>query len=103
MDRRADEVWEKRLRKVGLAVDLVDILRERGDESGVVWTDVRLKLDADNRTGVLVVAKGVLEGTKVVAFVGASNVAEALLALYGRVRAGDLRWREDRPWTPPQG
>ena len=93
-----DERFDKLLRGLGYAV--LGIQKE-GDEErnpSILLTEVRFKLGADNRTSVLVVIKGRAGDGAVVAFLGTPSLETAVLALGKSLKAGSLRWREDRPY-----
>lgn len=94
----ADGRFERLLRQIGYAV--LRLQRENTDtrNSGVRVTDVRFKLDADNRTSVLVILKGVADDGEKVAFVGGPDLESAVIAVGKRLEGETLRWREDRPW-----
>ena len=102
MGRRqeADEKFEKLLRALGYAVLRLQKANGESGPDAVRVTDVRFKLDADSRTSVLVILKGVVDGSGVVAFAGGPNLETAVLAVGGKLAGGGLKWREDRPWTP---
>lgn len=100
MARRSDgdQRFEAQLRAIGFA--LLRLQQANGGD-GVEEprvTDIRFKLDADNRTSVLVVLKGVQEGQVMVAFAGGPDLETAVIAVGKKVAGGALRWREDRPW-----
>lgn len=94
----ADERFQKLVRALGFAVLRIQKLNEVAGEDGVRVTDLSFKLDADNRTSVLVVVKGTAEGAAVVGFVGADSMESAVLALSKRLVGGSVKWREDLPW-----
>lgn len=94
----ADERWEKRLRAIGMAVELVTRCTEPGGNRTFVLTEVRAQLDADHGTGVLLIVKGEGDTGKIVGFVGGADLGTALLTLKKKLAVGAVRWREDRPW-----
>lgn len=95
-----DKRFEKLVRALGFAVMNLQKASELPGEDGVRVTEIRLKLDADNRTSVLVVVKGIDDEGAVVGFTGGRDLEAAVLSLEGRLKAGTMRWREDRPWKP---
>jgi hypothetical protein len=94
----AEERFSKLLRALGYAVLRMQRSSEDHDDLEVRLTDVRFKLDADNRTSVLVVLKGLQGRELVVGFVGGPDLESAVLAA-GKALAGNaVRWRQDRPY-----
>lgn len=98
MGRDVDDRFERLLRSTGLAV--LAIWREASLEGlcGVRLTELRVKLDADNGTSVLVIAKGMRGDEKVIGFVGANTLDAGLIALRKKMEADAVRWREDLPY-----
>lgn len=93
-----DARFDKLLRSLGFAVLRLERSGPGGEAEGVELTEVRFKLDADNRTSVLVICKGTEEGQQLVAFVGGPDLSTAMIAV-GKALAGRaLKWREDRPY-----
>lgn len=97
----ADERFRNQVRALGYAVLRMQKYNEVAGDDGVRVTDIRFKLDADNRTSVLVIVKGTAEGAGVVGFVGAESMESAVIALSKRLVGGSVKWREDRPWPRP--
>lgn len=98
MGRQAEDRFHQVVQAAGLAVLALSRESAEGALWGVRLTEVRVKLDADAGTSVLVVAKGVKDSGKVIAFVGANTLEAGLIALKKKLQAGVLRWREDLPW-----
>ncbi len=96
-----DERFEKLVRALGFAVMNLQKANTRAEPGVVRVTDIRFKLDADNRTSVLVVVKGVRGGEQLVGFTGGTDLESAVLALGGKLTGQTVRWREDRPWGEP--
>lgn len=94
----AEQRFEKQLRALGYAVLRIQRANNVDEKTGVRVTDVRIKLDADNRTSVLVILKGVSEEGARVAFVGGGDLEGAVIAVGKRLSGEALKWREDRPW-----
>lgn len=94
-----DAEWEKLVRAAGYAVVAVSHAGEREDGAGLRLTEVKAKLDADNRTSVLLVIKATRGDDSLIAFVGDSSLVGAFITLKKRLKAGGLKWREDRPWS----
>lgn len=96
-----DERFEKQLRGLGYAVLRIQGASEGGDLGAVRLVEVRAKLDADNRTSVLLILKGVLDGEQQVAFVGGPDFETAVFTLGKKLAGEGLRWRYDPPWDAP--
>lgn len=94
----ADERWEKHLRALGMAVGAIQNCTHLGNWPGPVVSELRIKLEQDSRTSVLVVVKAHGEEGELVGFVGALDLETVVLTLAGKLKAQSLRWREDRPW-----
>lgn len=94
-----DVRFEKLLRGLGFAILNLQKAAELEAVGTARLTEVRFKLDADNRTSVLVICKGVLGDGKKIAFVGAPDLETAVLAVGRSVAAGALKWREDLPYA----
>lgn len=94
-----DEQWEKRIRSLGLAVMEVERHQADGAAGGPELTELRYQLEADNRTSVLLILKARGENGGLVGFVGGSTLSDVLLSSAKKLRAGAVRWREDRPWS----
>lgn len=94
----ADVRFERTLRALGFAVLNLQKANEKAGRDGVRVTDIRFKLDADNRTSVLVILKGVREEEALVGFTGGPDLEVAVLSAAGKLSAGAVRWREDRPY-----
>lgn len=93
-----DQRFEKLLRGIGFAVLNVQKASLTDPREGVELREVRFKLDADHRTSVLVICKGVGADGDLVAFTGAPDMETAMLALGKALAGGTLKWREDRPF-----
>lgn len=93
-----DEAWERLLRACGMGVQA--IWREAGERGlrGVLLTEVRFKLDADDGTSVLAILKGIEGDEQLVAFVGGPDLPTVVLSIQKKLAAVGLRWREDRPF-----
>lgn len=99
-DQDMDVEFEKRLRAIGYAVEYLSQQKDVPVEGRLRLDEVRVKLDADNRTSVLVVLKGTQDGMRVVGFVGGLDMGSVLIAARKKIQADALRWRADRPWSP---
>lgn len=97
----ADARFEKRLRALGFAVVGLQNAHDRVKDEGVRLTDLRFKLDADNRTSVLVILKGEGGEGPLVGFTGGLDLETAVLSAWGKVKAKTVHWRIDRPWPAP--
>lgn len=93
------EEWDKRVRAVGFALLRLERHAVGGQAEDVELTEVRFKLDADNRTSVLGILKGVRDGASLVGFVGGPDLTSTVLSAGKKLAAGAVRWREDRPWS----
>ena len=100
---KADEHWDRENRALGLAVRRVWQATEVAKVDEPELTEVRFKLDADNRTSVLVILKGVQGDRRRISFVGGFDLPAALLAVSKKMAAGALKWREDLPYRPVAG
>ena len=99
----ADERWERQLRAMGLAVAGLQNCTHIGRGSGPTVIELKFKLEQDNRTSVLVIVKARGEEGGLVGFVGALDLETAMIAVEGKLRAGSMKWREDRPWSEREG
>lgn len=95
----ADARWERLLRALGLAVLTLQKHAGDGTVGDVALTEIRFRLDADNRTSVLVILKGYGQDGLRVGFVGALDLESAVIAAAKALAAGVVRWREDRPYS----
>lgn len=95
--------WDRFVRRIGFALLQLERYTPGGVSDVVELTELRFKLDADNRTSVLCVVKAVVAGEHMVGFVGAGDLSATVVALAKKVVAGNVRWREDRPYVPPKG
>lgn len=95
-----DAIWERELRAIGLAISELEQWAVGGHREGAELTEVRFLLDRDNRTSVLCILKGSVEGEAVVGFVGGRRLTDTVLAAADKLRAEAVKWREDRPWNP---
>lgn len=93
-----DEAWEKRLRSISYAVLVLEQANASEDGGQPRLTDVRMMLDRDNRTSVLVVLKAERGDEKLVAFIGGVSLSDTLLAVAKKLQARAVDWRADRPW-----
>ena len=93
-----DKWFESHLRALGYSVLGLAKMSDLAQNPDMVLDEVRFKLDADNRTSVLVVLKAHRGGDSLVGFVGAPDLATAVLAVSKKLAAGRVKWREDRPW-----
>jgi len=98
---QADERFEKQLRALGFAILRLQKASEEADPEGFRVCEVRIKLDADNRTSVLLIVKGVMGAEPMVAFAGGSSLESAIITLSKQIEAGTVRWRDDPPWGGP--
>lgn len=94
----ADKSWEKKLRRLGLDIEYLNAETSPDYDGDERITEIRFKCDADADTSVLVVIKATRGGEKLVAFIGGVDMESALLACVRKMRAGGLKYREDRPW-----
>lgn len=97
----SDERFERLLRALGYAVLKLQKRNGTPDAQGVRLTEIRFKLDADNRTSVLVILKGDGGDGPVVGFAGGPDMETAVLSAAAKIEGGGVRWREDRPWPGP--
>ncbi len=97
--KQGDEHWEKELRAAGIALHHLKRHAEGGNGSSPMLTEVRLKLDADEGTSVLMILKATGSEGSLVAFVGGADMVSVILSAAKKIVAGVLRWREDRPWS----
>lgn len=93
-----EEIWEKRLRSLGMAIAQIGRHTADGSAEGPELTELRFQLEADNRTSVLLVVKARGQESDLVGFVGGPDLPSALLSLGKKLAAGAIKWREDRPW-----
>lgn len=94
----ADERFERQLRALGYALLRLQKSSEDVKAGEVRVFELRAKLDADNRTSVLLIVKGVRDGTPVVAFVGGPDLETAVISLSKKLMGDAVRWRDDPPW-----
>lgn len=97
-DREMEASWDRELRALGHAIKLIDRLAEPGRSAGVVLTSIKLKLDADQGTSVLLIATGTNAEGEWVCFVGGIDAATTLLAFKKKAEVAQLKWRESTPW-----
>lgn len=96
-DREA--AWEKRVQRIGEWIEAIESgSGPKGLEDAKV-VEVRCRLGAAGTGDTLLILKASGTAGEMVAFVGARNLAEAVLAWRQKESAGGLKWREDRPWT----
>lgn len=69
----------------------------RGLEGGTL-VDVRVRLPTEEDPSTLLVIRASGKQGKVVAFVGAFSVGDAVLAWRARCVAHTMKWRPDVPW-----
>lgn len=94
-----DEQWDKYVRRIGHALLQLERYAPGGQGKGLLLTEVRFKLDADNRTSVLVVLKAERGEERLVGFVGGADLSSVTIAAAKKILADAVRWREDRPWA----
>lgn len=101
--RDLERDWDRRLRALGLAI--VQVARHTADGVAAApeLTELRFKLEADNRTSVLVVVKARGEERDLVGFVGGPDLETAVIALGKKLGGDAMKWREDRPWAERGG
>lgn len=95
---KAEQAYMTRMVRVGECIALVDKASDENGLEDVVLDEVRVKLDADNRTSVLLIVKGHDDDGRLVAFIGGPDAETALYALGRKLASGGLSWREDRPF-----
>jgi hypothetical protein len=95
-----DQMWEKELRALGLAITEVQEHSTGGHREGPEIKEIRILLDRDSGTSVLCILKAAVGDEKIVGFVGGRRLSDTVLALADKLRAGAVKWREDRPWNP---
>lgn len=89
-------------KKGEVLLDLADQLDDpRAD--GVVYTELRVKLDTGADDEVLAVLKRDGVGGKEIAFHYAQDVGAVIEGLVGRLKNGSLKWREDKPYGQAAG
>lgn len=100
---QADKAWDKHVRAVGMALLRLARHTHDGGADGPVLHELRLKLEADNRTSVLVIVKAHGQERELIAFTGGPDLPTAVIAVAKKLQGGSLRWREDRPWGEDPG
>lgn len=63
-----------------------------------VLTGLSVRMPTEMEPGLLLVVRATTPNGKRIAFIGAYNLGDALLAWGKRSRAGRMKWREDLPW-----
>lgn len=96
---QADRAWDAHLRAVGVALQRVTRHTHEGAAEGPTVYEVRFKLEADNRTSVLVIVKAHGQDHELIAFMGGPDLPTAVLALGKKLAGGAVKWREDLPWS----
>lgn len=93
-----EAAWARRHQRAG---EYLESLEEgqgpRGLGDGVV-VEVRILTNAREQGDTLIVVKAREGERRFVAFVGARNIVEAVLAWRQKEAGSGLKWREDVPW-----
>lgn len=97
-DIEKEAAADKRAARIGEFVEAWSAGDVLGGLAGGVLKDVRIRMPTEEDPGALVVVKASSDEGSRIAFVGAYNVGDALLAWRAKARAGSLKWREDVPW-----
>ncbi len=99
---RREERYHKKMaaqiaKKGEVLLDLDDQLANP-HEDGVLYTDLRIKLDVGYDADYLLIVKRIRGDEKEIAFHYGSTVGAAVEGLVGRMKNGSLKWREDKPY-----
>ena len=89
-------------RKGEVLIDLDDQLSDPRQD-GVMYTELRVKLDADSDDEIMAILKREGVEGKEIAFHYAQSVGAALEGLVARLKNGSLKWREDVPYAARDG
>lgn len=99
MPKPDDGSWEKYALRLGLSLAHIQKSCVNGVNEALEIREIRIKLDADNRTSVLVILKALRGDDQLVGFVGGHDLGTAIIATAKKVQADAVRWRVDRPWS----
>ena len=98
------EAREGRLnRRVGEWLAAVSTGRGAAGLEGGRVRQITMRLPTEEDPSTLLVVKAQNEVGSYVSFVGAYNLADALLAWRARCKNDRMRWRENRPWEDRSG
>jgi hypothetical protein len=105
MSRAADLEREhnRSMQAAGEALWSCDLMAADGGPGDIRLDSVKVKLDADNRTSVLLVLSGSSSEGEFVAFVGGLTAVTAFQALRKQYLAKRIRWRPSIPWDSRPG
>lgn len=84
-------------RKGEVLLDIDDQVDNPRD-SGIRYTDLRVKLEVGDGEEVLAIIKRERDGLKEIAFHYGPSVGTVLEGLVGRMKNGSLKWKEDVPY-----
>lgn len=97
-DAEREQGAERRARKIGDWIGAIEGgLPTAGLEGGKL-TGLQVRFPTEEEPSTLLIIKASSEAGKHIAFVGAYNLGDALLAWLARAKGDRVRWREDVPW-----
>lgn len=90
---------ERMVKRLGLAVERLDVWTTEApdDEHYIVGINIKVRYDTIGDVLIIVKARGV-DGD-VVAFQSADTISAAVAGLVARLDNGQIKWREDTPWS----
>lgn len=95
-----ERAWEKRVQRLGQWIEAVGQGLGAKELEGAVLTGINIRLPTPDRPETLLVIKAQKGDKRYVAFCGALELSDALLAWRAKEGARGIKWREDRPWAP---
>ncbi len=90
--------WDKILGGIARGVLNVEDYIDSIQEDRPTLTELRIKCDPDDDQGVLVILKGYVGAQWMIAFHRDATFSDAIRGAGNRLRNGDLKWREDKPY-----
>lgn len=95
---KAEQEWSKRMVRVAEMVAMLDDGKGAKALEGGHIDSVRVLLPGERRADVLLVVKASVGTAQWVGFVGAMNLATAMLTWRQKELARGIVFREDQPW-----
>lgn len=95
---RADRAYVKWQKGLASGLANLDNYRDAVQEDRPTLTELRVKCDPDDESGVLIIIKGYVGSEWQVAFHRGDSIATCIAETGNRLRNGSLKWREDKPY-----
>lgn len=101
-EKRMEAESDRDLRRRALLLGQISQAMEEPDSQDIMIVELRIQGPAYTGQDYRMIIKGRVDGDRYVSFQNGNSVEELLQGLRSRVAAGNMKWREDLPWTGPE-